>query len=690
MQVVKLGFLGSLRGRLVLLFLLVTVMPMMVLAAVGMSGFTTTLIEKIHTNYEVKAFKISDGIKALVENGQKIVETAAAAPSTREGTKKTFEDYDKGIVEIDDHGLGTYLKQIQENSQGQFYQILLTDMHGQILASSDGSEGSLQDIEWWQKAAHEGRYMGGAQVDSLTGVQYLPMAAAVKDNDDTTLGVLIGKLDTEIFSEIIHENISEMGDVGVVLVDDGGEVLVNTSASYGETLQKSLLNDTNASSEGNLSETGNIERATTSKGEEEGGLWTVSLRSEGIDNVDAFKWSLALGVPMGDVLAPISNMKQLVFTIMAAFAALVAVLSYVLIGRISRPISLLAQDAVRVSQGDLSLGSTMKASGIREVNILYRSFSQMVENIKNLVARAGDAAEKVADSTDELNASAVENTRGAEEVAATVQEISSNADKQKSYVNGVLDSVGRQSRLIEQLSGNSMEVFQSSSNTRTRADEGNRALADAVRQMHLIRGVVEDSVSKVNELGEHSEEIGIIVNTITDIAKQTNLLALNATIEAARAGEHGKGFAVVAEEVGSLAAESSQSADEIGILIKDIQMETAGVVDSIESVTQEVQKGMKMMADVGRAFRGIRKSIREISQQAQTSAEAAEELDQGSSEITGAMEGVADFANDVASSTETVAAVTQEQTASMEEIAASVQALSRLASDLRESLSRFE
>ena len=121
-----------------------------------------------------------------------------------------------------------------------------------------------------------------------------------------------------------------------------------------------------------------------------------------------------------------------------------------------------------------------------------------------------------------------------------------------------------------------MEVFQSSSNTRTRADEGNRALADAVRQMHLIRGVVEDSVSKVNELGEHSEEIGIIVNTITDIAKQTNLLALNATIEAARAGEHGKGFAVVAEEVGSLAAESSQSADEIGILIKDIQMETAG------------------------------------------------------------------------------------------------------------------
>jgi len=38
-------------------------------------------------------------------------------------------------------------------------------------------------------------------------------------------------------------------------------------------------------------------------------------------------------------------------------------------------------------------------------------------------------------------------------------------------------------------------------------------------------------------LGSQAEDIGQIMNVISDIADQTNLLALNAAIEAARAGQ---------------------------------------------------------------------------------------------------------------------------------------------------------
>ena len=81
--------------------------------------------------------------------------------------------------------------------------------------------------------------------------------------------------------------------------------------------------------------------------------------------------------------------------------------------------------------------------------------------------------------------------------------------------------------------------------------------------METVATASEEVPSRSATSARSREQIGGIVDTITDIAEQTNLLALNAAIEAARAGEQGRGFAVVAEEVRKLAEESQAAAGSI-------------------------------------------------------------------------------------------------------------------------------
>jgi methyl-accepting chemotaxis protein len=101
-----------------------------------------------------------------------------------------------------------------------------------------------------------------------------------------------------------------------------------------------------------------------------------------------------------------------------------------------------------------------------------------------------------------------------------------------------------------------------------------------------------EAVGKVEHLRHTAEEIGAVLELISQIASQTNLLALNATIESARAGAAGKGFAVVAQEVKILANQTSMATSDIGVKIEGIRSatgEVAGIMAIINGVIQELR-----------------------------------------------------------------------------------------------------
>jgi len=160
------------------------------------------------------------------------------------------------------------------------------------------------------------------------------------------------------------------------------------------------------------------------------------------------------------------------------------------------------------------------------------------------------------------------------------------------------------------------EVATSTNETATAANACGKATAEGfkivehnLQSIHELDVAFQKTSDAINKLGNDSESIGSILDTIRNIAEQTNLLALNAAIEAARAGEQGRGFAVVADEVRTLAQRTQTATEEINDLIDSLQDGVKGAVSTVEAGHQKVGESVVNAGDVKKALETIQSSI---------------------------------------------------------------------------------
>lgn len=364
------------------------------------------------------------------------------------------------------------------------------------------------------------------------------------------------------------------------------------------------------------------------------------------------------------------------------------ILSLTMTKMIKSPITVLLESARAFSKGDLS-----KKVGIStqdELGELAAAINQMRDNFRIMLSEISKASEQVAASSEQLTASTEQSAQASNQVAGIIAKVAYGVENQVRSLSDAGRAVEEMSVSIQQVTATANKVFATANHTVDAASEGDKAISLAISQMSNIEDTVTKSAKVVIKLGDRSNEIGQIVNTISGIAGQTNLLALNAAIEAARAGEQGRGFAVVAEEVRKLAEQSQEAAKQIADLIKEIQLETNQAVAAMNDGTKEVKVGAEVVGQAGKTFTEIMALTNGVSNQIREMSAAMNQIANGSNQIVVAVRTIDEVCKETASQTQNVAAATEEQSASTEEIASASQALATMSEELQQAVNKFK
>ncbi len=398
--------------------------------------------------------------------------------------------------------------------------------------------------------------------------------------------------------------------------------------------------------------------------------------------------------------------------------------------------------STRISENDLSFMVTPKS----EKDELGISFSKMLTTMKNTISLISESASTLNATSEQLANTAEQAEQAALQISTTIQQVSMGIQDQAQAVTQTAASTEEMSRAIagvakgaqeqgiavgkasevtaqligaiQQVAENAGSVLKDSRDAAAAARNGVDTVETTLGGMQNIKTKVGLIGEKVQEMGKRSEQVGVIVETIEDIASQTNLLALNAAIEAARAGEHGKGFAVVADEVRKLAERSSNATKEIGGLISGIQKAVSEAVAAMEEGLNEVEIGVKSANQARTALSDILNAAEAVNQQAQQAAGASsrmsaaanelveavdsvsaiieentaatEEMSANSSEVTQAIESISSVSEENSAAIEQISASTEEMSSQVAEVTSSAKQLEEMSKKLQSFVSRFK
>lgn len=346
------------------------------------------------------------------------------------------------------------------------------------------------------------------------------------------------------------------------------------------------------------------------------------------------------------------------------FLLIVLAITYYVVGRFAKShtvsIESLANKMEEISNLEADLTNRLSITTNDELGNLAQFTNKMLDTLNNLLKQIYLLSKNLNNTNDKFLDTFCEASTSFNTMADLTQNINARIQEETAFFSSVSKNVSDINSSLSNIALTSNAVTDTTLMTSEYAKEGKDSMDKLESHTKEISKLINDTSIIVTNLGDKSEQINIIADTINAIASQTNLLALNASIEAARAGDQGRGFAVVAEEVRKLAEESATSAKEIFTLITGLKSDIENTSTYMKQVSQKAIEQNSIVEVTANKLKDIVSSISTVSIKI--------------TEVTATTNEIAANNSVIASQIENLALISEENSAASNEVAASIEA----------------
>lgn len=508
--------------------------------------------------------------------------------------------------------------------------------------------------------------------DATTGKMVISLSKTVEDN-----GQVVGVAAMDINIETLSNGLSsiKIGKEGYLFITDSKGIMVAHP-------DKTLLGSDIATTLGYWNEAKSNKQGMTSfvyKGIQKYCVYTTN---------DLTGWKIMGSIPKTELISDTNSIKYINFILILILGIMAVIVAVFLSRSITTKVLVLKSIFSKAAEGDLSVKVLFKSKD--EFGDLAVNFNTMIENIGKLIQKVKDSADTIANSSHSISKMSNETAAALNEVAETVDQIASGSTKQTEDITNGVESLEELAANIDNISSLTNEIGSISQSTNNLSEDGLKVVGVLTRKTEEVNNYTGKVMTVIEDMNKSAEEIGVITDTINNIAAQTNLLALNAAIEAARAGEAGRGFSVVAEEVRKLAEQSAIATKEIQGLIVKVKEKSILAVTTMDDTKIVVDAQTEAVSDTTDIFNKISDSIKELKDETMQVLKGIEGVKNQKDHIVSNMQNVSAVSEEFSASTEEVSAATEEVTATMNEFSGTAGHLKGLVDMLEAEVNKFK